>query len=162
MKTLTKTTAIAGPSVKEVKPINFLYFRTETYVHELLNFIPVARDLYREAVNHNLHVTGPIHWHYFGFNGDASRPFTLEVSLPVSDVIAEYDGAFHFKRTESFRCVSVIHEGGWDRIPESYGKLMEFISVNDLQPAGVNREIYINSDFKDTEANVTEIQFGIS
>ncbi|HZY81383.1 MAG TPA: GyrI-like domain-containing protein [Cyclobacteriaceae bacterium] len=160
MKTLTKTTE--EPLLKEVKPINFLYFRTETYVHELLNFIPVARDLYREAVNHNLHVTGPIHWHYFGFNGDASSPFTLEISLPVSDVIAGYDGAFHFKRTENFRCVSLAHEGGWDSIQESYGMLMKFISENVLQPTGVNREIYINTDFKDPEANVTEIQIGIS
>lgn len=161
MKTLTKTTS-SKPSIKEVRPINFLYFRTEAYVHELLNFVPVARDLYREAVNYNLHVTGPIHWHYFGFTGDASCPFTLEISLPVSDVIAEYDGAFHFKRTETFRCVSLTHEGGWDSLPASYDKLMEFISTMGFDPTGVTREIYINSDFKDPVSNITDIQIGIS
>ena len=149
------------PKVKEVKPANFLYFRAETRVDELLNFIPVAKDLFREAVNCNLHITGPIHWHYFGFNGDLSRSFTLEISLPVSDVVAGYDGNFHFKRTESFRCVTLTHEGGWDSLPSSYGKIMQFISGENLEPSAVTREIYVNTDFHDPSANVTEIQFGL-
>ncbi len=157
---MTKTTETL-PSIKEVKPINFLYFRAETSVDQLLNFIPVARELYREAVNYNLHVTGPIHWHYFGFSADASSLFTLEISLPVSDVIAGYDGNFHFKRTESFRCVALTHEGGWDSLPESYGKIMQFIADEHLQSIDVTREMYVNVDFKDPDANVTEVQFGI-
>jgi effector-binding domain-containing protein len=160
MSTLTRTSTLE-PSIKEVKPINFLYFRTETHIGELLNFIPVARDLYREAVNCNLHITGPVHWHYFGFSGEASSPFTLEISLPVSDVIAEYDGAFHFKRTENFKCVSLVHEGGWDSLSESYSRLMKLISRKGLEPTSVTREVYINTDFRNAEANVTEIQIGI-
>jgi effector-binding domain-containing protein len=157
---MTKTTHTL-PSLREVKPINFLYFRTETSIHQLLNFIPVARELYREAVTYNLHITGPIHWHYFGFNGDASSIFTLEVSLPVSDVVAEYDGNFHFKRTEPFRCVALTHEGAWDSIPDTYSKIMQFIAEEHLQPMGVTRELYVNTDFKNPEANVTEIQVGV-
>ncbi len=149
------------PTVKEIKPINFLYFRAETHADQLLNFIPVARDLFKEAVNYNLHVTGPIHWHYFGFSGDASNSFTLEVSLPVSDVIAGYDGNFHFKRTEPFRCVALTHEGGWKSLPASYSKIMQFIEAKNLEPSEINREIYVNTDFNDPEANVTEIQIGI-
>jgi len=149
------------PTLKEIKPINFLYFRAETRLDQLLNFIPVAKDLFKEAVNHNLHVTGPIHWHYFGFSGDASESFMLEVSLPVSDVIAEYDGNFHFKRTEPFRCVALTHEGGWDKMPVSYDKIMQFITGKHLEPLAVNREIYVNTDFKDPDANITEIQFGV-
>lgn len=149
------------PTIKEVKPINFLYFRAETHADQLLNFIPVARDLFKEAVNYNLHVTGPIHWHYFGFSGDASDLFTLEISLPVSDVIAGYDGNFHFKRTESFRCVALTHEGGWDTLSGSYNKLMEYVKSEHLQPADIVREVYINTDFKNPDANITEIQFGV-
>jgi len=147
------------PIVKEIKPINFLYFRAETHVEQLLNFVPVARDLFKEAVNYNLHVTGPIHWHYFGFS--ASGLFTLEISLPVSDVIPEYDGNFHFKRTDFFKCVALTHEGGWDTLSGSYKKLDEFMKHEHLQPGDVVREVYINTDFKDPNANVTEIQFGI-
>jgi effector-binding domain-containing protein len=149
------------PTVKEVKPANFLYFRTETRVDQLMNFIPVAKDLFREAINCNLHITGPIHWHYFGFNGDLSSVFTLEISLPVSDVVAGYDGNFHFKRTDQFRCVTLTHEGGWDTLPTSYGKIMQFIASENLEPSAVMREIYVNSDFHDPDANVTQIQFGV-
>lgn len=149
------------PIVKEIKPINFLYFRAETRVDQLINFIPVAKDLFREAVNYNLHVTGPVHWHYFDFSGNPSDVFTLEISLPVSEVVADYDGNFHFKRTEPFRCVVMTHEGGWNTIPETYGKIMEFIKSEHLEPVGITRELYVNADFKDPDANTTEIQFGI-
>lgn len=149
------------PVVKEVKPINFLYFRTEAYLHQLSNFVPVARDLVREAVNYNLHITGPIHWHYFGFASDESTPFTLEISLPVSDVIPGYDGNFHFKRTDNFRCATLTHEGGWDTMTTSYEKLMRFIAGKHLEPTAINREIYLNADFKNPEANVTVIQIGV-
>jgi effector-binding domain-containing protein len=149
------------PVIKEIKPINFLYFRAETRVDQLLNFVPVAKDLFREATNRDLHVTGPIHWHYFGFGADASSLFTLEVSLPVSDVIAEYDGNFHFKRTEPFRCVALTHEGGWDSLPVSYSKIMQFIASQNLEPIQMTREIYLNTDFKDPDANVTVIQMGV-
>jgi len=149
------------PMLKEVKPITFLYFRAEARVDQLSNFIPVTMELFREAVNYNLHVTGPVHWHYFGFSGDASRSFTLEISLPVSDAIAGYDGNFHFKRTEPFRCVTLTHEGGWDSLPVSYEKIMKFIAGKHLEPIEVTREIYLNADFQDRDANVTVIQMGV-
>src|SRR4051812_18537463 len=104
---LKKTTM----DIQEIQPINFLFFRAETTLAELANFFSVAKDLFREAVQHDLHITGPIHWHYVGFNGDATKPFILEISLPVSDVVPNYDGPFHFKRTEPFRCVSIFHSG---------------------------------------------------
>jgi effector-binding domain-containing protein len=147
--------------IKEVKPINFLFFRTETKVNELAQYAMIGQDLFREAVTHKLNITGPVHWHYFGFDGDESKSFTLEISLPVSDVLEEYDGKFHFKRTEPFKCVTTIHEGGWLDIPASYGRLMQFIAENKLNPVSANREIYVNVDFKNPEANTTEIQIGV-
>lgn len=149
------------PTLKQVKPINFLFFRTETTVGELGNFLPIANDLFKEAFENTLRITGPVHWHYFGFAGDVNKPFTLEISLPVAEVIGEYDGKFHFKRTEPFSCVSIIHEGNWLEIPKSYERLMAFVTKKRLTPLGVNREIYINADFVNPEANVTEIQLGI-
>jgi len=147
--------------IKEVKPINFLFFRTETQIAELGNFFPVANQLFNEAVKHQLTITGPIHWHYHGFEGDESKPFTLEIALPVAEVLNEYDGPFHFKRTEAFKCVTTTHEGNWLEMSTSYGKLMEFVGVNKLTPTAHNREIYVNADFKHPEANTTEVQLGI-
>jgi effector-binding domain-containing protein len=148
--------------VKEVKPINFLFFRAETTVNQLVQFIPVAQELFKEAVRYNLAITGPIHWHYFGFEGDLSKTFTLEVSLPIGDIAKEYDGKFHFKRTESFKCVTTTHEGNWLDIPQSYERLMKFIHENRLSPLAINREVYVNTDFKNPEANITEIQIGVN
>ena len=145
---------------KEVKPVNFLYFRTETKVDQLGNFLPVGQQLIKEAIRLNVWVTGPVHWHYFGFV-DPGTPFTLEVSIPVSAIPPDYDGNFHFKRTEPFKCISIVHEGAWTDIPQSYGKLMQFIDEQKIQPLAINRELYINADFIHAEANVTEIQMGI-
>jgi effector-binding domain-containing protein len=147
--------------IKEVKPINFFFYRTETRVNELFKLLTVGQELYAEATRNNLSITGPVHWHYFGFNGEESQLFTLEIALPVADVLEDYDGKFHFKRTEPFRCVSAIHEGGWLEIPKSYGKMFEFIGINKFEPLVVNRELYVNVDFKNPEANTTEIQIGI-
>jgi effector-binding domain-containing protein len=147
--------------VKEVKPINFLFFRTETKVNDLEKCLPVAQELYEEAAKHKLRVTGPVHWHYFGFEGDANKSFTLEISLPVAEIVQEYDGPFHFKRTEPFKCVSVIHEGSWYEIPRSYEQAFAFIGTNRLRPLAANRELYINVDFENPVANTTEIQIGV-
>lgn len=148
--------------IKVVKPINFLFFRVETDITGLEKFLPVGQELFREAVQLKLPITGPVHWHYFEFDGDPSKNFTLEVALPVAEISEEYDGKFHFKRTEAFKCVTEIHEGSWESIPESYGKIMQFMGQNDLKPMPKNREIYVNVDFRHPEANVTEIQVGIN
>lgn len=149
------------PKVKVIRPINFLFHRAEVKISDLATQIPLAKELFKESVRLNLHPSGPIHWHYLGFTGDESKPFTLEICLPVATIPGDYDGKFHFKRTENFKSVSLLHEGSWLDIPKSYGKLMQFIQQNNLRPVGVNREIYINADFVEPDANITEIQMGI-
>jgi effector-binding domain-containing protein len=155
------TATQAAPVQKTVQSINFLFFRTETTLAELGNFFGIAPQLYAEATALKLPITGPIHWHYLGFMGDVTKPFTLEIALPVAEIPNDYDGAFHFKRSESFACISLIHEGAWLEMTDSYGMLMEYCAQNQLTPAGVNRELYINVDFTHPEANTTEIQLGI-
>jgi effector-binding domain-containing protein len=149
------------PQLKEIKPISFLFFRTETSLGQLQDFVPVGQDLFKEAVNYKLQVTGPIHWHYLGFHGDPTEPFTLEISLPVAETLAEYDGSFHFKRTDKFRCATMTHEGSWSSIADAYSALHQFITSKGLRPLAINREVYLNADFKDPDANLTEIQVGV-
>jgi effector-binding domain-containing protein len=148
------------PEVKEIKPINFLFHRVETTVSNLANHVPVAKALFKEAVNLDLHPTGPVHWHYIGFT-DPSRSFTLEICLPVGSIPSDYDGEFHFKRTGNFKSVSLLHEGAWSDLYKSYDLVFQFINEHQHQPVGVSRELYINADFADPQANVTEIQMGI-
>jgi len=150
------------PLLKVVKPINFLFHRAEVKLSDLMNQIPIAKELFKESVRLDLHPSGPIHWHYLDFTGDASKSFTLEICLPVANVPNDYDRKFHFKRTEDFKCVSLIHEGSWQEIPKSYGVLMQFIQQSKLQPGSVTRELYINADFHYLGANVTEIQMSVA
>lgn len=148
--------------IKVIQPINFLYTRAETKVSELIKFLPVGQELIKEAVSQNIPITGPVHWHYFGFTGDPNQTFTLEIAIPVGEIPEEYDGKFHFKRTESFKCLSLVHDGSWLDMPKSYGKAIEYLMSNKLQPNAVNREVYINADFKYPEANISEIQIGLN
>lgn len=148
------------PIAKQVQPISFLFFRTETSLAELGNFFHIAPELYAEASVLKLQVTGPIHWHYLNFI-DHTKPFTLEIALPVAESLREYDGKFHFKRTGDFACISLMHDGNWQEMGASYEKLIGFVNTNGLKPSGVNREIYVNVDFVNPSANVTEIQLGL-
>jgi effector-binding domain-containing protein len=141
-------------------PINFLCFRTATTLAELPGFAAVTQEIIAEAVRLKLAVTGAAHWHYFGLT-DRSKPFTLEISIPVGSVVEGYDGKFHFKRTDTFHAVSAVHYGAWDQLPDTYGKMFDFIREKRSSPTDV-REIYVNVDFVDPKANVTEIQIGIS
>lgn len=147
--------------IKEARPVNFLFYRTETTIAQLFTLLPIGQKLYKEAVEQGLSITGPVHWHYFNFTGDVNQRFILEICLPVAEVVKEYDGLFHFKRTDLYKCVSIVHEGDWQDIPKSYEKLMQFMDENKLTPVAINRELYINVDFNHPENNVTEIQMGI-
>ncbi|HTE32577.1 MAG TPA: GyrI-like domain-containing protein [Chryseolinea sp.] len=148
--------------IKTVKPINFLFFRTITKLSELNKFFHVASELFKEASVRNLTITGPIHWHYQGFEGGDDKPFALEIALPISETPQDYDGQFHFKRTEPFKCVSAVHEGNWMDMTGTYNEIMVFLASQRLKPSGLNRELYINVDFQDPSANVTAVQVGIN
>ena len=122
----------------------------------------VARELYRDAVRNDLEITGPVYWIYLNISGDENKPFVLEIALPVSEIPARYSGRFELKRSETFYSISLIHTGTWYDMPESYGRLFRFVAEKKLETVAQNREIYINMDFINPTANVTEIQAGIS
>jgi len=149
-----------NPQVKEIKPVNFLYYRTQATLADLMKYTEVSQEIMSEAVQRELPITGAPHWHYFGFEGPA-KPFTLEIAVPVGKIISDYDGKFHFKRTRPFKCICLTHEGSWQALGKSYESIAKFAEDNKLSPSSAVREIYVNSDFENPEANVTEIQFGI-
>ena len=151
---------LSTPELKTINPITFLFHRAETTVDQLIHQINIGQQLFKEAVERGLFICGPIHWHYFNFEGE-HKPFTLEISLPVGNAIADYDGQFHFKRTEAFRCACITHEGKWDEIPKGYEKLMEFAASKGKTPTTTAREIYVQVNFNNQQSNVTQIQLGI-
>lgn len=151
-----------NPVIKEVDPVNFLYFRTKTRLHELGRFVGVvARELYRDAVINDLEITGPVYWNYIGFENE-QKPFILEIALPVSEIPSRYSGGYELKRSDTFYCVSILHTGSWYDMPGSYARLFRFAADKHLEKVSLNRELYINMDFINPAANITEIQLGIS
>lgn len=148
--------------IKEVKPINFLYFRTKTKVGDLGRYVGIiARSLYRDAALNDIEVTGPVYWNYFGFQGDSAQEFTLEIALPVAEIPVAYAGKFRFRRADNFHCVSFIHMGSWYDMPRSYARLLEYMGERHIHPGIETRELYLNIDFTNPEANITEIQISI-
>ena len=147
--------------VKEVKPICFLFHRVQAVLGDLPALGMVGQELIAEAVSQKVMVTGPVHWHYVGFDGDLTKPFTLEISLPVSGMAEGYDGRFHFKRTDSFTALCLTHYGAWQNMLASYKVIMDHVEAKGLHLTGNNREVYVNVDLTDREANETEIQVGI-
>jgi effector-binding domain-containing protein len=147
--------------ITEILPANFLYHREETKITDLEKFLPYGQELFAESVRHQFPITGPVHWHYYNFNGEPANSFFLDVCLPIGMIPAEYDGKFHIKRTEAFVSLYEIHFGSWSTIPQTYQTMSAFISEKGLKPTGNNREVYINVDFNNPEANQTIIQIGI-
>jgi effector-binding domain-containing protein len=146
--------------IREIKPINFLFYREVLTLSDLQRMIPVSQDLYAEAVGLKLKITGPVHWHYFGIT-TKEAPFTLEVSLPVAEIPKGYDGKYHFKRSETLKAVTARHEGAFDEFEKTYEKVFGYIAQNKLKANGICRELYINVDFANPAANVAEVQIGI-
>ena len=148
--------------IKEVKPLTFFYHSVRTTMSGLTPLVGVvARELYREAAALDLAVTGPIYWQYVGLDPTPEAEFTLHIALPVDAIRADHAGKFAFQRTEPFRCLTAVHEGDWTELPGLYQKLYGYLTEHNLRPTGLSREVFLNVDFAEPAANITEVQIGV-
>jgi len=148
-------------TIKEINPITVLSFRQQVTLTGLQQYVGVkAQELYREAVQHNLGVMGPVYWGYYGMDGKPETVFTLEICLPVAGG-ENYKGEFALKQLGAFKCLSDWHNGAWSDFPATYGRLFQEISKKQYIPSGQCREIYQHIDFVHEENNLTEVQVGI-
>ena len=137
-------------------------FETKTTLQDLLQYVRVvAQRLYKDAIKHDLEVTGPVYWIYEGADGQLDTIFTLTIALPVSKTEKITEGDFKLKTLDSFRCLSHTHEGAWENLGQTYGQLFSEIQVKELAISGQNREIYLNMDFDNPTGNITEVQIGL-
>ncbi len=147
--------------IKQISPINFLYFKAETRLSELPEFIRgVPRALHLEAAKHGFEITGPVYWNYFSFD-DCPEFFRLEIGVPIAELPTDYHGSFHVRRSSPFKCLSTFHYGSLRDIPNTYQKLGEYIDSHRLKKIYSCRQIFIHSDFANPESNFTEVQIGI-
>jgi effector-binding domain-containing protein len=148
--------------IKEIKPMNVLFFSEKTTIHEMMKFVRVkANELYRNAIENNLEITGPVYWIYYGMNGQPNTRFILEICIPVHPS-GVYSGPFALKKLPVFRCASDSHYGSWQEMAQVYQVLIGDIFQGNHTMIGVTREVYLNMDFVSPENNMTEIQIGIN
>ena len=141
-----------------------LCFETQTTLQEMLQYVRVvAHKMYTIAVQNDLEITGPVYWIYEGMNGSPETVFSLTIALPIAFRNKELNHSdFKLKKLETFHCASEQHIGDWNKLGETYDCLIPEIIASNLTMSGQNREIYLNMDFQNPEANITEIQIGIT
>ncbi len=82
------------------------------------------------------------------------------MSIPVEKSSVDH-GKFSFAELPEFNCISELHYGAWDKLGETYQKLMPAIAQQGFIYTGMAREIYSVVDFENPENCVTEIQVGV-
>jgi len=149
--------------LKKVHPMQVLCFETKTKLSEIGEYVRVvAHKMYQTAVQNNLEITGPVYWIYEGMDGNPETIFSLTIALPITFKEKELNNAdFKLKSLRPFQCATTQHLGDWANLGETYGALIPKILSNGLLMSGENREIYLNMDFENPEANITEVQIGI-
>ena len=138
-------------------------FETETTMETMLQYVRVvARELYQEAIAHDLEIAGPVYWIYRGADGQPDTKFNLTVAIPVTNSSTQSIGSrFKIAKLDTFKCLTEQHLGDWGKLGNTYGALMGEIQSKNLQMNGLTREIYLNMDFENPEGNITEVQIGL-
>ena len=133
----------------------------ETSIKELSKFVRVkAFEIYKEAIVSGYEITGPVYWIYYGMDGNPDTQFNLEIGIPVQEKKNPNDG-FICKTVETMECATLIHNGTWENLSQSYSFLIAELMKSGRMLNGVAREVYINIDFNNPENNNTEIQLGL-
>jgi len=147
--------------VKTQPPVTILYSTHQTTIQQLSQFVgSVMKDLYAEAAEQDVLVSGPPSWIYHGMDGKPDTVFTLEIALPVQGAFIK-PGRFAVKQLPPFKAVTHTHEGAWTALPEAYGQVIQYIDAHKIPMNEECREVYINIDFQNPENNITQIQMGV-
>jgi effector-binding domain-containing protein len=147
--------------IQRINPMNVLYYQKRTTLKEMSQYVRVvARQLYTQAQESGLEVTGPVYWIYYGMDGNPETEFTLQIALPVHQC-KPATGEFACERLAAFSCASALHTDVWEKLPQTDGKLIGEIQINGYRMNGICREIYIHMDFNNPENSITEVQIGI-
>lgn len=149
--------------IRTTQPIHVFYFEVETTLLDMMQYVRIkAKQLYQDAIRNDLEITGPVYWIYKGADGQPETPFTLTIALPIAEKTATIiDSPFKVKTLDTFRFVSQIHTGAWNKLGETYCLIFAEIALTEPALSGETREVYINMDFENLEGNVTEVQIGL-
>ena len=91
------------------------------------------------------------------------RDLDVEVALPFDGAPRAGDHlSIHDLPAEALMACAV-HQGSFERLPETYQNLMTWIDTNSYQISGPSREVYLREDFQQDpfEVLMTEVQFPV-
>jgi len=120
----------------------------------------LPEEIMTKAAELKLEVTGPQIWVYEGADNNFDKPIKLTISVPIAKSSGD-PGKFSFAELPEFNCISEMHLGPWDKLGETYQKLMPAIMQQGLIYTGMSREVYTVCDFEKPENCVTEIQIEV-
>lgn len=120
----------------------------------------VVKELYTEALQNDVLVSGPVYWIYHGMDGKPDTLFTLEIAIPIQGYFKS--GKFSIKSLPAFPAIAHTHQGSWDELAGVYGKLLQQIDAERIPINEECRELYINVDFQQPANNITEVQMGVA
>jgi predicted transcriptional regulator YdeE len=146
---------------KTVQKTTVICYSLNTSLSKMINDTGNLPDeLMAKAAELKLEIAGPQIWVYDGSDGNPASIFELTIALPVNNGTGD-PGKFRFAEFPAFNCVSEIHNGAWDKLGETYQKLMPAIVQQGLSYTGTSREVYKVCDFIHPENCVTEIQIEV-
>lgn len=145
--------------IKTYPPLTVLCSTHQTTMSQLDQFGPVMAELYAEAGRKSF-INGPLHWIYYGMDGDPETVFTLEIALPVRK--AFHSPKFRIRELDLFKAITFPHEGLWEQLPGSRAQIMERLAEHHIPVTNECREVFLNINFAEPEKNITEIQIGVS
>jgi hypothetical protein len=95
---------------------------------------------------------------YKGMTEDMSKPFTLEIGWIVSDKTKD-QGELKVRKTEPFKCATILYTGPVATIGKAYEKLMP--AVDPAKRTGESRELYLYWEGPESTNNIVQIQIGV-
>lgn len=146
--------------IKTQEPVKVLFKSVQTTLKTLKENVGETPDkFYEVAAQANLTPSAPQYWRYLGADGNPDTVFTMEMGLPISG--DGHPAEFGIKEYPSFKYVSAIHNGPWDTISTTYGKIIGWLKMNRYNMANECREVYMVVDEANPENHRTEVQVGI-
>jgi effector-binding domain-containing protein len=96
---------------------------------------------------------------YKGMSEDMSKPFGVEIGWFVSDKTKD-QGELKVRKTEAFKCATIILTGAVSNMSKAYEKLMPVANAK-YTPTGEVRELYLYWEGADSPNNIIQIQVGV-
>ena len=139
-----------------------LYCSRQTTLRQSRDLTLTAlRELYQYVADLDLLICGPQYRFFYGMDGQADSPVTMEIALPVQGQIPTTLLPF-FKQIAPFNCLSSRYEGPWEGLMGEYSEMLDYIAFNDLEMTDLYVETLLHIDYAAPACQVTEVQIGLA